>query len=296
MTTEIPAFSKFANSRIFSQLADIREFALIAETPPIGILGDDHFSRVVINRIYENLRDVIQAAGFYFEDELKASRSVDRFSVSYEDDRFGFAVVCTEKSIIIQRSGSRFNNFHDWYRAFMPSAQGVLTKVSTILTEELHRKIDVLRASYQFDFIIHDMYLESTDQKVRNSEIMRKLLKGFPDEQGSITDSPDITDSLGRMDVNLNRWIGSEGNRRRLMYNVQAPGNMNYSSLWFTFAFMGESFTDPETNTREAFNSSAFLSEYDAAYSSFLRDSAINSFLEWLMRGYRFKSTAAGLP
>lgn len=296
MSNEIPDFNKLANSHVFSQLADIREFALIAETPPIAMWGDDLFARIVLNRIYENLRDVIQAAGFFFEDELKASRALDRISVSYDDDRFGFQVICTEKSIVIQRSGSRFSSFHDWYRAFMPSAQGVLTKVSTILTEEMHRKIDILRASYQFDFIIHEIHLETTDHKVRNSEIMRKLLKGFPDEQGAITDSADIIDSLGRVDVNLNRWIGLEGNRRRLNYAVQAPGNLNYSSLWFTFAYMGESYTDPESNMREAFNSNAFLSEYDAAYTSFLRDSAINGFMEWLMRGYRFKSTAGSLP
>jgi hypothetical protein len=178
----------------------------------------------------------------------------------------------------------------------MPSAQGVLSKVSTILTDAMGRKIDIQTASYQFSFLIYDFCLETTDHKVRNSEIMRKLLKGFPDEQGAITDLPNVIQSLGRVDVNLTRWIGSEGSRRRLGYSVRAPANMNYSSLWFNFSYMGESYTDAETNIREAFNSSTFLSEYDDAYTSFLRDNAINGFLEWLLRGYRFKSTSGNLP
>ncbi len=297
MQNEISSFEEYSNSRIFSRLADIRGFALTVDIPPIGMLVDDLFARRLVARLYdESLRDVVRAAGFFFEDELQAVREAGGVGVRYADDRFAFLVGCTPNTIIISREGSRLSNFHNWYTAFMPSAQGVLTKVATILTEETNRRIDILRAGYRFNFLIYDICSETTNKRVRNSEIIQKLLKGFPDDQGMITDSPHVLESLGRVDVSMMRWIGDEGNRRRLGFSVEAPGNLGYSSLWFTFSYLGESYTSPETDEREAFDPNTFLSEYVEAYVSFLRDSAINGFMEWLLRGYHFKSTAGDLP
>lgn len=292
----IPPFNQYSSSRIFTLLADIRDFQLFAEVPPIGRWSDDAFARGVVDKLYDKLRDIVGAAGFFYEDLLKSTREVEGVQVDYPDDRFEFGVVCTEKAVIIKRSGSRLSNFHDWYTAFMPSAQDVLTKATTILSEESGREIKILRTSFRFSFLIHDIEAETTHKGVRNSEIMSKLLKGFPDDQGTITESPHVLASLGRVDVNMTRWIGEEGNRRRLRFSVEAPGNLAYSTLWFTFEYMGETYAAPEGGRREAFNPNEFLTEYEQAYVTFLRDNAINGFMEWLLRGYYFKSTAGSLP
>jgi hypothetical protein len=296
-TNEIPDFDEYSKGRIFRLLEDIRRFTVVAEIPPVARWADDNFSRRVLDKLYENVHDVVQAAGFYYEDTLKCSREPDGVAVSYPDDRFGFAVTCSEKAIRITRTGSRLSNFHDWYKAFMPSAQGVLTKAATILSEETATKISILLARFRFDFLIYDLATEGAQRKsVRNSEIMQKLLKGFPDDQGMITETPNVLASLGRVDVDMTRWIGEEGSRRRLGFSVEAPGNLEYSTLWFNFQYMGETYTSPETGTREPFNPSDFLTEYAPAYVSFLRDNAINGFMDSLLHSYYFKSTAGSLP
>lgn len=296
MARDVMSFESFANSPIFSKLSEIRSFSLTGEVPPISGWSDNAFSARVVDRIYESLRDVVQAAGFYFEDQLKTTRQVNGVAVEYSDDQFDFVVVCQENQISINRRGSRLSNFHAWYQGLMPSAQGILANVANILTEETHRKIDILRASYRFQFLIYGMHTDTGNRSVRNSEIMQKLLKGFPDENGTITDSSTVLSSLGRLDVDLSRWIGLPNNRRRLHYSVEAPGNQAYSSVWFSFSYIGESYTDPSTGSREAFDPNGFLGEYDQAYQMFLRDSAINGFLEWLMKGYYFRSTSGNLP
>jgi hypothetical protein len=296
MHEEIPDFDKFGNSRIFSLLGDIRHFRLHAEIPPIGRWTDDSFAREVVEKLYEYLRGVVQAAGFFHEDFLTSVRRVDGVAVEYRDDRFNFAVECNTDAIVIRRSGSRFSNFHEWYRAFMPSSQGVIENTATLLSEITGRSIDVLTGLYRFGFLLHDLEAETKKEQVRNSEIMQKLLVGFPTEAGQVDETSNELSSLGRIDVSLSRWIGEVGSRRRLVYAVEAPGNLDYSTLWFTFDYIGETYTSPETGQREPFVANEFLTEYVKTYLPFLRDSAINGFMNWLMRGYYFKSSTGNLP
>jgi hypothetical protein len=301
MIDTIPEFKEYKNhSRVLNHLLDIQEFSLVVEIPPINGWKDDKFSSNVMDKLYDNLIEVVRAAKFYYEDQLSTSTEVDGIKVTYSDDRYPFSVECNVNYIIIRRRGCRFPNFHDWYKAFMPSAQSVINNAVTILSAETGRSILPLRASHRFKFLIYDIRSTETDDKVRNTEIVQKLLKVFPDDSGHLADpitEPEVLASMGRLDVNLIRWIGSKDNRRRLRFSVEAPGNLNYSTLWFTFEYAGESYTSPdEYNLREAFNPDVFLTEHSQAYVSFLRDGAINKFMEGLLRGYNFKSSAGQLP
>ena len=296
MQDVIPEFKRYSDSQIFSRLSDISGFGLRAEIPRTSSWSEDAFANRVVTRIYERLREVVKAAGFHYEDELRQVRRTTEVGVEYADDRYDFAVRCSESQIAIERRGSRLRNFHDWYSALMPSAQGIMSSISTILSEETNRKVDLLRVSFRFSFLVHDLIAENTGQPVRNSEIMQKLLKGFPDDNGRITDNPAVLGSVGRADFAATRWLGEKGSRRLVRFQVEAPANMGWSSLWFTFSYGGESYTSPDGLSRESFDPNGVLSEYYPAYVTFLRDSAINGFMEYLLRGYQFKATPTYLP
>src|SRR4051812_29020360 len=132
-------FAEYANSPIFEKLIDIREFSLVAEIPPIQSLADQQFSNRLAYQIYEQLREVVKAAGFYYEDHLEVSKGANRVTVEYRDDQYNFGVICSEEMISIRRQGSQLGSFHDWYTALMPSAQGILTNISAVLSKELGR-------------------------------------------------------------------------------------------------------------------------------------------------------------
>lgn len=289
-------FAQYASSQIFSKLVDIREFALVAEVPPLFTWSDAKLARKVADRIFEQLRDVVRAARFYFDTELKASIDEDGVAITYADDRYDFRVVCQGSSIAIHRRGSSLSNFHGWYTALMPSAQGIVTNVANILSQESGRKLDIIRAQYHFKFLIYDIQPDNQTKTVRNSEIMRKLLNGFPDDSGRMTTVQDTLQTVSRADVSVGRWIGADQRRRLVRYSVEAPANMEWSSLWFHFTYGSESYTSPDTGVRMEVSAEGVLAEYEAAYIEFLRGCAINGFLESLMTGYRFRTTASDIP
>lgn len=288
-------FKQFATGPIFDRLNDITRFNLVAEIPKVS-WSDDAIAGRVIDRLYDHLRDVVRAAGFYYEDELRPIRRRNEIGVEYADDLFSFAVRCDDDTIVIDREGSRLNKFHDWFTALMPSGQGIITTFSSILAEEMKRKVDLLRVSYQFRFVLSELASDNTGRAVKNAEIMRKLLRGYPDDNGILTDDPALLSSIARTDYNAHRWIGPEGKRRLTKFKAEAPANLAWSTLWLTFSYSGASYTSPDGQVREAFMPEALLGEYDRAYVEFLRDSAINGFTEWLLRGFQFKSTPGKLP
>ena len=296
MPADDMTFATYSSSPIFSKLIDIREFTLVANVPPLFTWSDDKLSRKVADRIFEQLREVVRAARFYFDHELKASVDADGVAVTYADDRYDFRVACSGSNIAIVRRGSSLSNFHAWYTALMPSAQGIVTNVANILSQESGRKLDVIRASYRFRFLVYDIQAENGDRKVRNSEIMRKLLNGFPDEKGKMTTDPAVLQTVSRADVSVGRWIGPEHRRRLVRFSVEAPANMEWSSLWFEFTYGSESYTSPDTGVRMEIGAEDVLAEYESAYIDFLRESAINGFLQSLMTGYRFRTTSSEIP
>lgn len=288
-------FRTFSTGPIFDRLNDISGFSLAAEVPRLS-WGDDAVAARVIDRLYDHLRDVVRAAGFYYDNELRPIRRRNEVGVEYADDRFSFTVKCDDDTIFIERSGSRLDNFHDWYSAFMPSCQGIITTFASILSEETKRKVDVLRARYLFRFVLFELSAENTGRAIKNAEIMRKLVRGYPDDNGLLTDEPALLSSIARTDYNAHRWIGTEGKRRLMKFRVEAPANLAWSSLWLTFTYGGESYTSPDGELREAFVPESVLGDYDRAYAGFLRDAAINGFTEWLLRGFQFKSSPGLLP
>jgi hypothetical protein len=292
-------FEKYCDTQIFTQLAHIRNFSLIADIPYAGSFSNEEFTQRVAISIYENLRDVLGAAKFFYEDELKVSRGGGEVEVEFEDDRYGFRVICREGNVIIQRFGSALSNFHEWYMGLMPSAPGILGNVRSILETELKRSMAFTKASYKFNFLIYDIIPETTtdisSNSVQNWQIMQRLLNGVPGDDGAPTDAPETLRWIGRADYSVNRWTGESGRRRLLQFRVEAPANMEWQTLWFDFSYRGESYTSPETKRRESFNPDLFLTEYNQAYSGFLCECAINGFLRWLMSGYQFKSTPSGL-
>jgi hypothetical protein len=292
---DFDSFEKFSGGRIFSKLHDINQFSLAVEIPKVS-WNDDKIASRVIDRLYDNLREVVRASGFYYDNELRPIRRRNEIGVEYVDDRYSFSVRCDDDTIVIDRQGSRLGKFHEWYSALMPSSQGIVTNFAAIIGEEMQRKIDVLRAEYRFRFVLSELQADQTGKPVKNAEVMRKLLKGYPDDNGILTDEPALLATMGRTDYRAHRWIGGETRRRLAKFVVEAPANLAWSTLWLSFSYGAESYTSPDGLLREAFTPEIFLGEYDKAYSLFLRDAALNGFLDWLMRGFHFKSTAGTLP
>jgi len=206
MPKEPLSFDDYAKSSLFQHLVDINSFHLLAEVPPLGRRIDPVRIDAIVSRMFEHLRGVVKGAGFFHDYELETSEEPGRFGVEYKDDRFDFSVNITDDRISLVRRGSRLRNFHKWYNALMPSASGIIEATGHILSEELKRKVEVLRSAFQFRFVIYDIEPEGAAKPVSNSVIMRKLLRGFPDDTGEMSEADHVLATMGRADVNIARW------------------------------------------------------------------------------------------
>ncbi|MEV6159900.1 hypothetical protein AB0L53_57135 [Nonomuraea sp. NPDC052129] len=291
-------FEQYANHPFFRYLDNINEFAITAAVPPVGapLWNDPKFISVVTEKAYDYLREVIKGSDFYYESELSLYRDASGFGVRYADDEYGFRVLFREGQILIRRAGSNFRTFHDWFTRFMSAGQGIVTKATGILSESCERRIDVLQASFDFEFIVYDITPEGSNASVRNPEIMKTLIKTWPGTTGVVSDDLDVLNTVARADFAVHRWADVRDMKCLERYSISAPANNRWNSLWFEFQLRGESYTDPENGKRTAFNPTAFLNAYDDAYITFLRGKAILGFMNSLLAGHRFKSTPSSLP
>lgn len=127
---------------------------------------------------------------------------------------------------------------------------------------------------------------------------MKRAFVLLPDSEGRLARSEEQDpEAFGRINYLVNRWVGSEGERRREGYQVSAPSNNEWSSLWFTFTYIGDSYISP-AGLRSPFNDRDFITARGALipYVNFLRDRAIRGFVSTLTHGYEFVTTPDILP
>ncbi|TMC09512.1 MAG: hypothetical protein E6J41_10555 [Chloroflexi bacterium] len=281
------------------QVKHINDFAIIATIPPIpaGVFGDEELTASLSQKLYDYIRQIVRDAGFHYETELQPFREPAGFGVKYDDDEFQFRAWFADNRVGISRPGSSFEDFHSWYTRFMPVGQSLATTMCQLLGETLHRSLDILSASFRFDFILHDFLMEGARAAVRNPEIMKTIIRVWPGEAGRTTDDAAVLASVARADFAVQRWSTSpiSGQRRLERYSVEAPSNQLWSSLWFNFEYRATSYTDPESGIRETVDPVLLLNDYRSAYVDFLRDKALSGFMASLLEGYRFSTTAGTL-
>jgi hypothetical protein len=125
---------------------------------------------------------------------------------------------------------------------------------------------------------------------------MASLLRRVPDDEGHLVelDEAQLGD-LGRIDVAVNRWIEGPGGTIREIYQAQAPGNLDYGSLWLEFSYVAETRTDYDGNRNQP-DFPLFLKRFDHPVLEFLQKRALTGFLSDVTEGVSFHATAGPLP
>jgi hypothetical protein len=291
------SWAEYANAPIFTWLTNINSFSVSADIPPVFEINDRAFLARLGADVYQHMQDLVEAAKFFEPDQIHVREASNQLFIVYEDDRFDFALEILEDRIRIRRSGSSFDDFHQWFSAFNRGLPDFINKILETLKNLTSRKYTVQRASFSFGFILHSVKtIGSNPQLVRNTEIMKRLVRGLPDDDGTLSDSEDTLATAGRIDCNFSRWRRVRDQWRLERYNVEGPANKEGKSVWTTFQYGGETYADPRTQQRVAFQPTGFFSEGDVAYAEFLRERAIRTFLTSLLAGHSFESTAGVLP
>lgn len=275
---------------IFEMITGLVQFELVATTSSFAGSSDEPFQTEIGAAAYDHIIDVLRETGFFYEWELKVVRQADSVVVRYDDDRFDFQVAVGEQQIVIRKDRCALEDFHRWYGLFMPSAQGIIQAIQDSLSKASGRKVQILRVGFHFRVTL-DQLKDQDGREVKNSDVMRRLLRRTPDLGGRIVEAETIEDpiTLGRQDVTISRWVGPEPLRNE-WFTIEAPGNREWSTLWFRFELRAEPYTRPD-GVRTSFDPGRFLGEYLTAYQEFFRDKALVGFLGSVLDGYSFRST-----
>jgi len=174
-----------------------------------------------------------------------------------------------------------------------------------VLKNHTLRPYRPFKGEYRFDFLLHTLRGSKSGQKVRNTEVIKKLVRGVPDDAGELSEDPVVLKEAGRIDVNLSRWVERKIRRpadeqavsawRLERYLTEAPANKEGAGLWMSFVYGGETYSFPDGSARVNFDSDRFFFEH-GAYVRFLRDKAIGRFLASLMYGTDFETSPDTLP
>lgn len=295
---EIIGWDSYCRGRpIFDQLTDIRGFNLLFDIPPIPELSSRDFAANLSTRMYRHVRDAVSSAKFYAVDELKLSASTNAATVNYDDDRYDFGVRIKDGTIAVVRGGSRFSDFHKFYSSLFLHMPQLMNESRREIAEVTGRECIFMRGAYVFEFLIHDIRPRGSDRSVRNSEVIGRLINGIPGDNGALSNEVGVLNTAGRIDINISRWVKTQSGMRICRYTIEAPANKEGAAVWFKFSYGGETYSNPDRDQeRTPFEPEHFLDESDRAYVKFLRDTAIDGFLESLLKEYSFKTSAYQLP
>jgi len=295
----IPPWHEYRKPGIFTNLSNINGFAILIELPKAARWVATPSAQRVAAKVYDEVRGVLEAAEFYEIQHLDLVVSDEKIGVRYRDDEYAFSVLFdSDGDLAIRREGSSFERFHEWYVRFMPSLRGLVDRLLQAVSEEVYaevgRELKQIRAQYTFEIIAYDLKKPAVDGIERNTSVLKKLLNSMPDQDGHIREDLE-SDELGRVDVSVNRWDTTGQSPVREIYRVEAPANRRYTSLWFSFVYVGETWASRD-NVRGPFDPTTFLSEYEPPYVNFLRGKALLNFVAELTDGYEFQTTAGRLP
>lgn len=298
-------WATFSDHAVFDNVEDLTRFRLLLQFPRFLSWRDPAAMVGYQDVLYESLYEIIGHARYFGFDELERVRDPSSVGVRYRDADYGFSVTFSQESVLeLTRDGSSLESFYDWYGRVMPHFVDLVSAVRTRLQNEAstdHRRltIDPARGMYTFNFIFHDFRDPSAQRggaPVKNSRVLRSALTHIPGTTGALVElTDDELPDLGRIDLKVSRLHPSPCGLVREVYDVEAPGNRDYSTLWFSCSYIAETRLDSDV-TREPPDFDVFISRYEYPLLEFVRQRALVHFLSGITKGLRFRSTSGRLP
>jgi hypothetical protein len=291
---------------IFVDLTAINHFLLRVQFPQFRTWTDASSMSRLGDTIYNETYELLERARLFRFEDLVRTTADWGVGVHYKDSDNEFHVeLSTTSQLTLRRPGSSMKRFYDWYVRLVPEFHRLYEEVKRQLERDApvvdgaYRTVVPAQAGYMFKYVIHNFRVIERGQEpheVKNSALMKSLLRRVPDDEGKLVDLDDARlGDLGRVDVSVNRWIEGPGGTIREIYQAEAPGNLDYGSLWLNFHYIAETRSDNDGN-RDQPDFSLFLKRYDYPILEFLQRRALTGFLSAVTRDVSFQAAAGPLP
>jgi hypothetical protein len=293
---------------LIRSVTHVGNFSYEAQTNFLGGWSEEKERRVVF-LLQRTLQDALEGSGFHNLGLLETRRLRDGIEFEYRDLDYGFSFSLDGRGRInISRRRSSAENFHEWYRRFMPSLTHIVLRTIEVIDDELTGfdrdgsdrvfptgkvirppVIQVERAAYNFQVVVEIELKESSrGRSLPNIQVLnRSLLSRVPSDAGALTDPLTVApEEFGRIDYQVNRW--SRLNQISENYRVAAPSHNRWKLLLFDFQYMGDTYV-PSNGDRLPFNQKTFLTGAvtSDAYLVFFRQHCLSGFMKDVLFGDR---------
>lgn len=259
-----------------------------------GLLEGESLRRVM-DRLYGDAVNLVTRAEFFSPHGIKQSKESDHITLQYDDDIFSFKLSLYEGRLVLEKTGGKMSSFFRWYKAAMYELSSIVKSLMDLFKDISGRPIAPTRTRYSFRFIFYDMRTKDTHEVAKNSYIMKRLITRVPSPNGQIADVALAQTEVSRMDYAVSAWSGTGDDRRLFQYMVEAPANNEYGSLWLSFAYGSETYSDPATGSRSTVEPMRLLDEYEKVFS-FMWKQGLVGFAQSLLQNVEFQTTAGYVP
>lgn len=319
----------FLRKGFIRRIGNVRSFEFRATLSGLGRWTDIIKPQRVALRIHNDIETALTTAGFHNLPLLETTIDPERLSFRYRDTDFEFDLDFHGNGVVIlRRIGSTMETFHRWYTAFMPTVPDIMRKAIAAFNVELHRvlhgtgsgrdepneseeilqRVRLLDGSFQFEVTCHRFYRLGDPDKdskppERNLDVMyENIAIAFPDEMGRIrknvspNDRLHNVDNYGRMDYRVSLGHPKLPGVTQFM-EVFAPSNSNWTGLFFVLTYSGANYGETRDRIRVPMNTDFFLRPEACAdaYVSFFLDMGLEGFVQSVLDGYDFATTAGSL-
>lgn len=277
----------------------INNFEFVAYLPPVFSARPEDAVANSARSAYLKIIEILEASEFYHSEQLRLHiyPKTYGFAIKFEDADYGFEFAFVEDRLVLRRSGGSLERFEAWYRRLMPSLGSLIDSTIRSMEEASEwERIEILRAQFRFTVIAYDFQPLDGDRIVRNSEVVPRLIVAVPGEGGRLVQASESQSPFGRIDYKVSRWVPlPNGSMVREVYDVEAPGNRNYTSVWLTYSVIGETY-EADIDERRKFDFDLFVQGNGEDVFADLGEKFIAGFATDLFYGFTFKTASGALP
>jgi hypothetical protein len=216
-----------------------------------------------------------------------------------EEVRNQFRLDIYDDRLKIHRDSSSFVDFYEWYRRFMPEAQSLVSTVKRAIERKSERELSFVQTQFEFKINFSDFISTGrnpANRQTRNVDVLQTIIPAIPDSRGFTELS---RQNFYRLDVNFSRLeefnVAGISKSRNCWYILEAPFNEKGRFILLTAQLRNSSFDRlNESNERGGTVRSPFdddfAGDYFIALDSFLKGSALETYMGRLLATWDFKT------
>jgi hypothetical protein len=284
----------FSNNPSAGDFRNIQNFAFIVRYTEVPLLTRDDIRGPIASILMGKLTEKLDALGIYAANTLKCKSSdQDGIQIDFMDDIYHFQITMDSEKFAFLRQAGTLEHALIIAELLLDEVTSIYDEISTFL-EGLREQggptfvFSPYYCSWTYDFNIKNLKPATKSQRssYTNYELMERLVPSVQTESSPLYSVG--FENRGRTDLKISGTITIADISYRAWITIEAPGNMNFSTMELRFQLASELLDNPD-GTRTPFNAESIQRWRDSAIP-FLKERVFCGFLQDWLNDVSFES------